>query len=134
MIFHHFHDFKIIVARITLFFYRVKVLPILSLSIFGVQYSKEDSMNRFIDELVQIKHNLKGVRDDQIRRKVRLIIRVMESTCVSLECDQLGITRKTFYDWRSKLIKSDFDINSLKNKSHRPKNFPNQTSKEVEDE
>ena len=91
-------------------------------------------MNRFIDELVQIKHNLKGVRDDQIRRKVRLIIRVMESTCVSLECDQLGITRKTFYDWRSKLIKSDFDINSLKNKSHRPKNFPNQTSKEVEDE
>ena len=72
-------------------------------------------MNRFIDELVQIKHNLKGVRDDQIRRKVRLIIRVMESTCVSLECDQLGITRKTFYDWRSKLIKSD-------------------SSKEVEDE
>ena len=27
MIFHHFHDFKIIVVRITLFFYKVKVLP-----------------------------------------------------------------------------------------------------------
>ena len=48
----------------------------------------------------------------------------MESTCVSLECDQLGITRKTFYDWRSKLIKSDFDINSLKIKVTDLKTFP----------
>lgn len=91
-------------------------------------------MNRFSEELVKIKQNLRGVRDDQIRRKARLIIRVMENKCVSLGCDQLGITRKVFYDWRSKLINSDFDMNSLKNKSHIPKNFPNQTSKEVEDE
>jgi len=90
-------------------------------------------MNRYVNERQKIQNNLKGIRDNEIRRKARLMILVMESKSVRFGCDNIGLVRQTFYDWRKILIESNFNLNSLKSKSTRPKKSPNQTSEEDED-
>lgn len=91
-------------------------------------------MERFTDDLKKIKENLRGVRDDEIRRKARLLIRVMESRdSVRMACDRCGICPKTFYAWLNRLRRKGHDLEALQNKSRRPRTSPRQLSAEIED-
>lgn len=92
-------------------------------------------MERFAVELKKIKENLRGCRDDEIRRKARALILIMESTAsVRLACDKLGMVPKTFYVWRTRLLRSNFELSVLKNRSRRPHRSPGKTNTETEEE
>ena len=88
-------------------------------------------MKRYENELEQIKNNLRGTRDFEIRKKARLLIRVMESTNVRFGCDQNGLCPKVFYDWLKRLKKAEYEITALKNKSRRPKTSPRTIGQEL---
>ena len=84
--------------------------------------------------LKKIKQNLRGCRDEKIRRKVYLIIRILESKRgIAASCRQEGVPRQTFYRWLKKLKNADFDLSALKDKSRRPHLSSNQTPSEIED-
>jgi len=85
--------------------------------------------------LQKLKQNLRGVKDDTIRRKASLMIQILESKrSINVACKHVGVVRKTFYDWRRRFIEADYDINVLSNKSRRPHTSPNKTPVEIEDE
>lgn len=90
-------------------------------------------MERFAEDLEKIKKNLWAVRDDEVRRKARLLMRVMESRIsVRLGCDQNGLCCKTFYEWLNRLRRADHDLAALKNKTRRPKSSPRRFAPEIE--
>ena len=90
-------------------------------------------MERFTADLKKIKANLRGVRDDEIRRKARLLIRVMESRdSVRMACDRCGICPKTFYAWLNRLRGKRHDLEALRNGSRRPHRSPRRLSPEIE--
>lgn len=91
-------------------------------------------MERFADELKKIKENLGGVRDDEIRRKARFLIRILESnTRVRRACDSQGICPKTFYDWLNRVRRSAANLDGLKNKSRRPLRSPRRLDEKTAD-
>ncbi len=89
-------------------------------------------MSKYQNDLQKIKQNLLGVKEDTVRSKARLLIRVLESTNISLGCDRAGIQRRTFYNHIKVLRENGYCIHALKGKSRRPHNSPNKTSPEVE--
>lgn len=85
--------------------------------------------------LKKIKQNLRGVKDEEIRRKAYLIIKILESKkSVEAACIHNGVVRNTFYGWCRRFMDAEYDIYALKNKSRRPHKSPNKTSIKVEDE
>ena len=81
--------------------------------------------NRFEKDIQNIKKNFKYIRDKEIRIKVELLLEVMENGNVSIACIKLGLTRKTFYKWKEKLVKANYDVYALKDESRRPHSNPN---------
>jgi len=89
-------------------------------------------MERFAGDLRKIKENLRGCRDDEIRGRARVLIRVMESNgSVRMACDLMGVVPKTFYSWLKRLRIAEYDIAALKSKPRRPHNSPNQIPEET---
>ena len=85
--------------------------------------------------LKKIKQNLRGVKDEEIRRKAYLMIQILESKKnIKLACNHAGVVRQTFHRWYNKFKNSNYDIYALKNKSRRPHKSPNKTPTDVEDE
>ena len=85
--------------------------------------------------LEKLKQNLRGVKDEVIRRKALLMIRILESKrSIRVACAHVGVLPKTFYDWRKRFIGADYDISALANESRRPHRSPKKTPTEVEDE
>lgn len=85
-------------------------------------------MERYSNVRQSIQQNLKGVRNDTIRRKARLIILVLEAKSIRQGCDAQGVVRQTFYTWLACLQKNNFDLSCLENGSRRPFNSPRKTS------
>ena len=91
-------------------------------------------MERYREDLRKIKENLRGVRDDEILMKARILIRVLESDeAIRLSCDRLGITAKTFYAWLSRARAANFNLQFVKNKPRRPHSSPLRTPRDVEE-
>ncbi|GEM_PF-2214085 len=68
----------------------------------------------------KIQQNLKGIRDNEVRRKAALLITVLEAKNISEGCLRAGLVRITFYDWMKRLKASEFNLLELRNKSRRP--------------
>ncbi len=89
-------------------------------------------MSKYENDLQKIKQNLLGVKEHVVRSKARLLICVLESTNISLGCDQAGIQGRTFYNHIKVLRENGYCLHALKGKSRRLHNSPNKTSPEVE--
>ena len=59
--------------------------------------------------------------------------REAEAYGVKMACLRLGVSRKTFYKWRSRYLKAGKVVNSLQDQSRRPKRSPRQTPKKQEE-
>jgi len=67
---------------------------------------------------------LKGIRDNEVRRKAALLITVLEAKNISEGCKRAGLVRNTFYDWIKRLKASEFSLLELKNNFRRPHQSP----------
>lgn len=63
-------------------------------------------------------------RDAGIRTKVELILLGLKLKNISLACQRLGVGRSSYHKWFRRLVKADFCIKALKEKSRRPKRSP----------
>jgi len=80
----------------------------------------------------KIQQNLRGIRDNEVRRKAALLIMVLEAKNISEGCRRAGLVRNTFYDWMKKLRASEFNLLELNNQSRRPHQSPRKTPPAVE--
>ncbi len=60
-----------------------------------------------------IQQNLKGIRDNEMRRKAALLFTVLEAKNIPEGCRRAGLARNTFYDWTKKLKASKFNLLEL---------------------
>lgn len=84
-------------------------------------------MERYNKDRLLIQQNLKGIRNNEIRRKARFLILIMESKSVKEGCDKTGIIKQSFHRWHNRLKEHDFDLQCLANKSRKPHHSPNKT-------
>jgi len=90
-------------------------------------------MNRYDQDLKKLKKKLYYCKDPDILQRARMLEYVMEAKNVKVGCVLLGIRRRYFYFWFNRWKKSNYDLNSLKGRSKKPKVSPNETKKEIID-
>lgn len=91
---------------------------------------KEDS-TKIVKRIQKLKHNL---RDKDLRIKLELFLLVMKLGNVSEACARRGFGRSFYYKWWNRFEKSGYKLNSLEEKSRKPKSSPSKTKrwKEIE--
>ena len=72
-------------------------------------------------EIQTIQQKLKGVKNEDIRSKAMFILRALQSGNVTLTAAKFGCSRRKFYFWIKRLRQTNYDINSLANRSTAPK-------------
>ncbi len=81
----------------------------------------EDISDRLLKEArIKTYQNLKGIRDNEVRRKATLLFKVLEAKNILEGCRRAGLDRNTFYDWMKRLYQEEYSLFVLKNKSRRP--------------
>lgn len=87
--------------------------------------------------LLNVKKNLKYLRDQEIRKNASILIDVIESfldkkfKTIEESCKRNGITKKTFYKWLGRFVRSNYSIYELKPRSRKPKHSPKRYSQEI---
>ncbi|RME92429.1 MAG: helix-turn-helix domain-containing protein [Candidatus Hydrogenedentota bacterium] len=73
----------------------------------------------------KIKQKLKGVNDEEVRKKAYVLLLVLESKRnIKQACAHYGLPRRNFYRWIKLLQEGNFDLSVLKAKSRRPHRSP----------
>lgn len=72
-----------------------------------------------------IQKNLKGVKNELLRKRATYLLRCLQSKNISLTSDQFGCCRQKFYFWIKRLEAANFDIKALNDFSKAPKSNPN---------
>lgn len=87
--------------------------------------SKEDVLKR----LQELKRHC---REHDLKLKLGLFIRVLELGNVHEACRRMGMGRTFYYKWWKRFKKSGMKLESLKERSRRPRKSPKKTCKKVE--
>lgn len=80
----------------------------------------------------KIKDLKKKTRDREIKIKLNLFLLAIKLKSVTEACERRGFSRSFYYKWWNRMLKSKFKLESLAEKSRRPKNSPNITPKKIE--
>ncbi len=80
----------------------------------------------------KIKNLKKKTRNKDIRIRLELFILALNLGNVSEACARRGFGRSFYYKWWNRFRKSQFKLESLKEKSRRPKKSPNKVSRKKE--
>ncbi|MEX2362717.1 MAG: IS481 family transposase [Balneolaceae bacterium] len=89
---------------------------------------EKDSI-KMIKKIQKIKRK---TRDKNIRIKLELFILALKLGNVSEACARRGLGRSFYYKWWNRFIKSKFKLNSLNEKTRKPKSSPNKIPKSKE--
>lgn len=89
----------------------------------------DDSKAAVLKRLLELKTQ---ARTHDIKLKLNLFIKALKLENVAEACSRMGMGRTFYYKWWNRLEESDFNLESLKESSRRPKSSPRQTSPEIE--
>lgn len=90
-------------------------------------------MKNYQESITRLHKNLCHARDPEIRRKGEMLLQAMRRGDFRKVAIAHGVSRKVLYDWLYRLKAADFDVQSLKNRSRRPKKSPKKTPDEIEE-
>lgn len=89
----------------------------------------DDSKSAVVKRLLELKSQ---TRSHDVKLKLNLFIKVQKLENVSEACSRMGMGRTFYYKWWNRLVGSDYNLDSLKELSRRPKFSPLKTSPEIE--
>jgi transposase InsO family protein len=80
-----------------------------------------------------IQDNLKGVKNEIIRKRAMYLLRCLQSKNITLTSDKFGCSRQKFHFWIKRLEAANFNICALNDLSKAPKNNPNAIDRKIID-
>jgi transposase InsO family protein len=89
----------------------------------------DDSKSAILKRLLELKTQ---TRSHDIKLKLNLFIKALKLGNVAEACSRMGMGRTFYYKWWKRFKVSDFNLDSLKELSRKPRFSPNKTSPEVE--
>lgn len=75
---------------------------------------------------------MKKCRDKDVRIKVELILYGLKINNIRLACKRMGFSKSSYYKWWARLLKTNFMIWALREKSRRPKHSPKRIALRLE--
>lgn len=72
----------------------------------------------------KIKESAKYCRDLESRKKIQLFLKAIKLKNVQAACQFFGVNRDYYYRWFNRLVRSNFDVKSLREKSRKPIRSP----------